>query len=331
MDQEQQLAHDHPKSLNAQAERYLLDNQSAAPAPIPPEVIALAQSTGLGMPERTYSQSAQTARSNRTMIGWTIFVGVMMLPGIVLGLVFGRGNMTTLIISGVLVLFTIGMMFLMLSLGGILKGSRAANPLIVWGCPRGLVYRQKGQLHTLFWNDILAIRRKVGRLNGMMCTLAYIVRPATTPEFAFSMLSGTFSHIVLSESSGGSIRASMGSYQIARTGGFIEVSGNYGLTDYAGLGDLIEERMLEYRLPRALETYRAGTPINFGSLVVRQQGLTDSTRELRWSDINRVQVTDVSIHITKKPIGMTWFNLSAADTLNFVLLSALLNTIRNDQ
>jgi Tfp pilus assembly protein PilF len=305
----------------------VVPDQFAAPSPIPPEVIAAAQSAGLGIPERTYGRSVQTSRSSRYMLGWTIFVAVMMLPGIVLTLVLGGGEMTSLIIGGVLILVTVGIVLLMLSLGGFFSSGRGGT-LTVWGCPAGLVYRQKGQIHTIYWHDITAIRRKTGMLNGMMCTLAYIVQPATAPEFAFSLLTGPFSHMVLSEHSGGSMSVSMGAGEFARNGGFIQVAGNFTLTEYAGLGDLIEERMLEYRLPRLLEAYRAGSQLSFGSLVVRQQGLADSTRELAWADIERIQVTASTLQITKKYTGADWFNLSAANTLNFVLLTALLKAIR---
>jgi len=131
----------------------------------------------------------------------------------------------------------------------------------------------------------------------------------------------------ISENSGGSTTVSMGGGEITQNGGFFQVSGNFTLTEYAGLGELIEERMLEYKLPQALEEYRAGSPIAFGNLMVRQQGLAGSTRELAWADIDRVQISVDSIQIMKKPASMVWFNLSAASTPNLALLAALLNTI----
>ena len=84
---------------------------------------------------------------------------------------------------------------------------------------------------------------------------------------------------------------------------------------------------MQHKLPQALEAYRAGSPIAFGNLIVRQQGLADSTRELAWADIDHIQISDSSIQITKKPAGMVWFNLSAASTPNLAFLAALLNTI----
>ena len=82
-------------------------------------------------------------------------------------------------------------------------------------------------------------------------------------------------------------------------------------------------------LPQALEAYRAGSPIAFGNLRVRQQGLADSTRELAWADIDRIEISVNAIQITKKPASMVWFNLSAVSTPNLALLAALLNTIRD--
>jgi hypothetical protein len=190
-----------------------------------------------------------------------------------------------------------------------------------------LVYQQNKQTSAIRWNEIAQVWRKVGMLNGMMTTLAYVVQPATAPQFAFSLLTGSFSNMVLGKSSG-STTVSMGAGKFSNSGGFIQISGNFTLTEYVGLGDLIEEHLLEYKLPQALAAYRAGNSVGFGNFVVRQQGLADSTRELAWANIDRIQVTATSIQITKKPASLVWFNLSATDIPNFALLTALLNTIQ---
>lgn len=47
----------------------------------------------------------------------------------------------------------------------------------------------------------------------------------------------------------------------------VQISGNYSLTEYAGLGDLIEEQVTQRALPRMLEAYRVGNVVSFGSLL----------------------------------------------------------------
>lgn len=170
--------------------------------------------------------------------------------------------------------------------------------------------------------------RKLGMLNGMMTTLAYVVEPANAAPFSFSLLNGPFADYVLSGNGGGSMSVSFGGGYISNNGGFVQISGHYSLTEYAGLGDLIEEQVTQCTLPRMLETYRAGNAIHFGSFSLHQQGLSDGVRELAWHEIDQVQISGSPIQITKNPTSMTWFNLSAATLPNFALLCAVLNTLR---
>lgn len=256
------------------------------------------------------------------MGGWIIFFGVFMLAITIVTFVTVPGP-ENWIIGGIPVLVTL---FILLSLIGTLTGGQAGS-LVAWDCPQGLVYQLNGKLNTIYWNDISTVWRKTGLFNGVMSTLAYVVQPSTAPQFAFSLLSGPFAKMTLAENSGGSTTVSIGGGEFTQNGGFFQISGDFTLTEYAGLGELIEERMLEYKLPQALEAYRAGSPIAFGNLMVRQQGLADSTRELAWADIDRMQISVNAIQITKKPTSMVWFNLSAASTPNLALLAALLNTI----
>lgn len=121
---------------------------------------------------------------------------------------------------------------------------------------------------------------------------------------------------------------SFGGGAISNSGGFVQISGQYSLTEYAGLGDLIEEQVIQRLLPRMMETYRAGGVLSFGQFVVRQQGMSDGARELNWVDVDRIQISAAAIQITKQPTGMVWFNLSAATLPNFALLCAVLNTLQ---
>ncbi len=122
---------------------------------------------------------------------------------------------------------------------------------------------------------------------------------------------------------------SFGGGEISNNGGFVQISGQFSLTEYAGLGDLIEELVIQQLLPRMMEAYRAGGVLSFGDqFVMRQHGMSDGARELAWTDVDRVQISVAAIQITKKPAGMIWFNLSAATLPNFALLCAVLNTLQ---
>src|SRR5260370_32074428 len=163
--------------------------------------------------------------------------------------------------------------------------------LVAWSCPEGLVYSQHKQLSTVRWSDIQWVWRKVGILNGMLTTLGYVVMPSNAPPFAFSMLTGPLADVALGNHTGGSLRVSFGGGELSHQAGLVQISGPFALTEYAGLGELIEERVIQQGLPAMLQAYRAGGMLRFGRFVLRQQGMSDGVRELAWSDVERIQLS----------------------------------------
>jgi hypothetical protein len=299
---------------------------------IPPEVIAAAQAAGLGTPIREYRKGA--AGSNPTTAGIQS----------VLGLTFIGVGVTMLIIVAV-ILFTVPFPFNLITAGIITVsilpflpmilrltrsvGGGGGKTFVAWSCPEGLVYTQNKQVSTVRWSDMQQVWRKVGMLNGMLTTLGYVVVPNNAPPFSFSMLNGPFADVALGNNTGGSMSVSFGGGQISNNGGYVQISGQFSLTEYAGLGDLIEERVIQQLLPHMMEAYRAGGVLSFGQFVMRQQGMSDGARELAWTDVDRIQISVAAIQITKKPASMIWFNLSAATLPNFALLCAVLNTLQD--
>lgn len=297
---------------------------------IPPEVIAAAQAAGLGTPTREYRKG--TAGGNPTTVGVQSF----------LGLTFIGVGVTILVVSTV-TLFTVPFPFNLISAGimtvGILpflpmmlrltRSVGGGKTFVAWSCPEGLVYSQNKQVSAVRWSDLQWVWRKVGILNGMLTTLGYVVVPTNAPPFSFSMLNGPFADVALGNDRGGSMRVSFGGGEISNNGGFVQISGQFSLTEYAGLGELIEERVIQQALPRMMEAYRAGGALRFGRFVMRQQGMSDSVRELTWTDVDRIQMSVAAIQITKKPASLMWFNFSAATLPNFALLCALLNTLQD--
>ncbi|HEY3993003.1 MAG TPA: DUF6585 family protein [Ktedonobacteraceae bacterium] len=301
---------------------------------IPPEAIAAAQSAGLGMPTREYRKN--TSGNNpatagvQSILSFTLLIvglSVLVPMGIVLFVVPSPWN---LISAGIIVVCILPFLPMLLRLKGSAGGGRGKKNLVAWSCPEGLVYSQNNQFSAVRWNDIRQVWRKVGILNGMFTTLAYIVEPNNAPPFSFSLLNGPFADLALNNT-GGSMSISFGGGEISNNGGFVQISGNFFLTEYAGLGDLIEEHIIQQTLPRLMDTYRAGSAINFGPFVVYQQGMSDGTRELAWADVDRIQISSAAIQITKRPASMVWFNLSAATLPNFALLCAVLNTLQENK
>ena len=301
---------------------------------IPPEAIAAAQSAGLGMPTREYRKGAggsnPTTAGVQSILSFTlIIVGLSVLVplGIVLFVVPFPWN---LISAGGIVICILPFLPMLLRLRGSAGGGRGKKNLVAWSCPEGLVYSQNNQFSAVRWSDIRQVWRKIGILNGMFTTLAYIVEPINAPPFSFSMLNGPFADLALNNT-GGSMSISFGGGEISNNGGFVQISGNFSLTEYMGLGDLIEEHIIQHALPRLMDMYHSGNALSFGPFVIRQQGMNDGARELAWPDVDHIQISAAAIQITKRPASMVWFNLSAATLPNFALLCALLNTLQENK
>ena len=248
----------------------------------------------------------------------------------------------TLLIVVVVILFTVPFPFNLMSaaiikvsilpfLPMVLRLTRSGGggkTFVAWSCPEGLVYSQNKQVSTVRWSDMQQVWRKVGMLNGMLTTLGYVVVPNNAPPFSFSMLNGPCADVALDNNTDGSLSVSFGGGEISNNGGFVQISGQFSLTEYAGLGDLIEERVIQRVLPGMMEAYRSGGMLCFGRFVMHRHGMDDGARELDWTEVDRIQMSVAAIQITKKPASMIWFNLSAATLPNFALLCAVLNTLQ---
>jgi len=202
---------------------------------------------------------------------------------------------------------------------------------VAWLCPGGLIYQTNYQLYLVGWNDVKQIWRKTGMLNGTLTTLGYTVEPNSAPAFSFSMLNGSLADGALQGDTHARRSAWFGGGKISNKRGLIQISGQFSLTEYAGLGDLIEERVIQQVLPRMMESYSAGGVLSFGVFVVSQQGVSDGARELAWADIDRVQISALALQITAKPAGASCFAFSAGELPNFVLLCTLLRAIQEDR
>jgi hypothetical protein len=305
--------------------------QQAAPE-IPPEAIAAARAAGLGTPTSEFRKSAGGTKLPGTggLNFGLIIGGISVLVGVVTVLITVPFPFN-LIFAAVIVVSILPFLPMLIRLANAFNGGgNNAGAFRAWGCPGGLVYTQNGQMSSVRWSEISQIWRKIGMINGVMTVIGYIVQTRNAQQFEFSLLGGAYAGLLnaFGGNRGGSLSISSGAGEMVNAGGFTQISGMVDLSEYAGLGDLLEEQMLKFQLPNALETYRSGGTIGFGRFVVRRQGLSDGARELAWAEVDRVQISVPAIQITKKPASMVWFNLSAANTPNMAMLAAVLNTIQ---
>lgn len=314
--------------------------------PFPPEVIQAAQAADLGMPTREYSKASKASNAlapglgaaraglaigRYSLIGSVVFV---LIIGVVLLLVvpfpynvFSAG--LTIVITLLATLPFLGVFGRLTKAFSPSGGS--AGALRFWGCPGGLVYMQGRQISTLRWEHLAQVWRKPAMVNGVLTTIGYTVQPANAQPFEFSLLGGPYAGLMGAFGGAGSVSFSSGAGEISNYGGFTQISGYADLSAYAGLGDVIEEQMVKYQMPRAQAAYRSGNVVSFGQFAVHQQGLSDGTKTLAWNEIADIQVSGAAIQITKKPSSLVWFQLATSALPNVALLVALLNGIRSGQ
>lgn len=299
---------------------------------IPPAVFQAAEAAGLGNPTREYNRGAN-ASAGRSAIAIPLILGlggggIGLLVGVIVPLLVTPFPFN-LIVPAVVLLCILPFLPILIKLVKGVFGGGGASEFRAWSCPEGLVYMQEKRLCAVRWHDISAIWRKVGFVNGLPSTPGYIVQPANAAPFKFSLLTGPYAGLLdMAENTSGSMSISSGAGIISSQGGFIQIQGMADLSAYAGLGELIEERILNLYLPRILETFQQGQPIAFGPFLVSSQGLSDGNKNLAWEEIADIQVSAFAIRITKKPADLLWYNLSIPSLPNAALLIGLLNTIR---
>ncbi|GHO48428.1 DUF6585 family protein [Ktedonospora formicarum] len=306
------------------------------PAQIPPAVFQVAEAAGLGAPVREYNRGANTSNAGRSALQIPLLMGLIgggigLLVGIVVPLLVVPFPFNLVTAGVVLVVFLpFAPMLIRLTRGSF--GGGGKHDFRAWACPGGLVYTQGGQFSALRWEDIAYVWRKAGILNGVPSILGYSVQPMNGPTFAFNLLTGPYAGLIdMVENSSGSMSISSGAGEISSSGGFVQISGYASLNAYAGLGELIEEQLLQRRLPQFLESFQQGGSLPFGKVTIYPQGLSDGNKNLSWHEIASVQVSPLAILITKQPANLPWFNLSTSELPNAPLFVGLLNTLRARQ
>ncbi len=121
-------------------------------------------------------------------------------------------------------------------------------------------YARTRQVTIGIWHLCLTL------VNGVMTTVGYAVQPANAQPFEFSVLGGPYAGLMNAFGGAGAVSISSAGGEMSNYGGFTQISGYVDLSNYAGLGDLIEEQMVNRQLPRIRDAYWSGSVIAFASL-----------------------------------------------------------------
>ncbi|GCE30848.1 hypothetical protein KDA_63320 [Dictyobacter alpinus] len=102
------------------------------------------------------------------------------------------------------------------------------------------------------------------------------------------------------------------------------------------LCDSIERTYTDYRRPGMLELFRLGEELEFGDLIIDQDGVshvhanTDHEETLDWDEIETFEVGDTYTRITSKAqTEHAWFEELTADIENALILKELLPIVRH--
>ena len=105
-----------------------------------------------------------------------------------------------------------------------------------------------------------------------------------------------------------------------------------GFEGLRSLGLRIQTELTRRQLPSAVEAWRSGYPVRFGSeLSVYQAGLQLGTRLVRWYEVREIALDEmlgVRIRYTSPTASST--QLEATEVPNLGLLAALLDAIRKE-
>lgn len=101
--------------------------------------------------------------------------------------------------------------------------------------------------------------------------------------------------------------------------------------DFKGLGKTIEEEVTRRLLPEAIRAYHAGSPVNFGSILVDAQGIhvqkQKEQKTLAWNEFKMIKEHDGRLMIKKQGALTTWETLFLPQVPNLCVLLALIEHI----
>jgi hypothetical protein len=104
------------------------------------------------------------------------------------------------------------------------------------------------------------------------------------------------------------------------------------LPSHPTIGQVVEQNIIQRKLPDALNALRAGHPVDFGELRLDSLGLVldQGRKTLAWSDLKSVTSAQDTLIIRQKGHRSAWAKLLLTETPNAVILFALLRSLNED-
>jgi len=119
------------------------------------------------------------------------------------------------------------------------------------------------------------------------------------------------------------------SYTIKRTDGAIFVLTN-NLSMIESWGHRLEAEVTRRLLSRAIATYRAGTPLYFGDITIKPQGIGIKRQLLPWNEVKEIRVEEAQVSIYRQGEIAEWASLNLSDVPNVGALCGVVDSIKHD-
>lgn len=119
------------------------------------------------------------------------------------------------------------------------------------------------------------------------------------------------------------------SYTLRRTDGAIFVLPS-NLSRIELLGNRLEAEVTRRMLPRAIATYRAGTPLYFGDIIVQSQGIGIKRKTLPWNELKNIRIDESAVSIYRQGDVADWTSINLSDVPNVAVLSEIVDYIKRD-
>ena len=216
------------------------------------------------------------------------------LLAIFLGGLFFLGGIVSGTTEGLLILFLVGLLFVVLGL------YLAFFPVFyqswhVYLGTDGFIFTRRGRIDAFHWAQIEAMWQSVTRryTNG--------VYTGTTHRYTVKRKDGL--KIVLTDR----------------------------FADVEEIGNRISAEITNYLWPHVFAAYNAGNPITFGPLTVSLQGIGDGLEVLPWSQITDIRMNRGYINVKKADKWLNWSTMRVAKVPNVFVFMTLVSRVLKSQ
>lgn len=93
------------------------------------------------------------------------------------------------------------------------------------------------------------------------------------------------------------------------------------------VGRLLEQRVTQDQLPKAIARFNAGEAVVFGPLTVSRAGITAGAKALSWNEVKKVTTTSGTVALWKTGKWMAWKTVSVGQIPNYFVFNALVQSI----